>query len=97
MSGFAVWDRVRGGLVLSCLLISACLALSMRATEEEEEKTDTVARGRDQETEGLRDNAAGNSDNETDTSAADSRTRAALFPSDWESGTAGEAGARLSS
>jgi hypothetical protein len=42
MSGFAVWGRVRGGLVLSCLLISACLALSVRTTEEEEEKTDTV-------------------------------------------------------
>ncbi len=71
--------------------------MSMRTTEEEEEKTDTVAKGRDQETEGLRDNAAGNSDNETDTSAAASRTRAALLPSDWESDTAGEAGARLSS
>ncbi len=47
---------VRVGLVLSCLFISACLALSGTTTDEEEEKTDTVAWGRDQETEGRRVN-----------------------------------------
>jgi len=93
----ALWGEVGVGLVLSCLFISACIALSVRTTGKEEEKTSTVERGRDQETEDLGDSEAGNWDNETDTSAADSRTRAALFPSDWESGTAGEAGARLSS
>ena len=54
----------------------------MRTTREEEEKINTVARGRDQETEDLRDSEAGNLENETDKSVADSRTRAALFPSD---------------
>jgi hypothetical protein len=49
-------------------------------TGEEEEKTNTVVRGRDQDTEDLRDGETGNRDNETDKSAADSRTRAALFP-----------------
>jgi hypothetical protein len=33
---------VRVGLVLSCLFISACLALSGKTTDDEEEKTDTV-------------------------------------------------------
>ena len=47
-----------------------------------EEKTNTVARGRDQDTEGLMTGETGNRDNETDKSAADSRTRAALNPSD---------------
>ena len=63
-------------------MISACLALSVRTTGEEEEKTNTVARGRDQDTEDLRDGETGNRDNETDKSAADSRTRVALFSSD---------------
>ena len=93
----ALWGRVWVGLVLSCLMISACLALSVGTTGEEEEKTNTVVRGRDQDTEDLRDGETGNRDNETDKAAADSRTRAALFPSDWGSGTAGEAGALLSS
>ncbi len=56
--------------------------MSVGTTGEEEEKTNTVARGRDQETVDLRDSEAGNGGKETDTSAADSRTRAALVPSD---------------
>ncbi len=50
----SVSGRVRVGLVLSCLWISACLALFVRTTDGEKEKKDTVARGIDQETEGLR-------------------------------------------
>jgi len=51
----SVSGRVRVGLVLSCLWISACLALSVRTTDGKEEKKDTVAREIDQGLEGLRD------------------------------------------
>ncbi len=89
----SVSGRVRVGLVLSCLLISACLALSVLTTDEEEEKKDTVARGRDQETEGLRDSGE---EQRTDEGrgvglAARARTRLGLSPSDLRLGKAGEA------
>ncbi len=85
--------RVRVGFVLSCLLISACLALSVRTTDEEDGKTDTVARGRDQETEGLRDSGE---EHKTDERrgvgvAARTRTRLDCCPSDLRLGKAGEA------
>ena len=85
--------RVRVGLVLSCLWISACLALFGRTTDGEEEKKDTVARGIDQETEGLRDSGE---EHRTDEGggvglAARARTRLGLSPSDLRLGKAGEA------
>ncbi len=69
--GLALGDGVCVGLVLSCLLISACLALSVGTAEKEGEKTKD-----------LRDGEAGHGGKETDTLATDSRTRAALVPSD---------------
>ncbi len=80
----SVSGRVRVGLVLSCLWISACLALSVRTTDGEEEKKDTVARGIDQETEGLRDSGE---EHRTDEGgdvglAARARTRLGFSPSD---------------
>ena len=76
--------RVRVGLVLSCLWISACLALFGRTTDGEEEKKDTVARGIDQETEGLRVMRGVGL-------AARTRTRLGLSPSDFRLGKAGKA------
>jgi hypothetical protein len=89
----SVSNRVRVGLVLSCLLVSACLALSVRTTDEEEEKKDTVARGRDQETEGLRDSGEEHSTDEGRGVglAARAQTRLGLIPSDLRLGKAGEA------
>ena len=89
----SVLGRVRVGLVLSCLWISACLALSVRSTDGKEEKKDTVARGIDQETEGLRDSGE---EHRTDEEggvglAARARTRLGLSPSDLRLGKAGEA------
>ena len=74
---------VRVGLVLSCLFISACLALSGKTTDDEEEKTDTVARGRDQETEGRKDNGEehGTDEGRGDELAARTRTRLGLCSS----------------
>ena len=69
--GLALWGGVCVGLVLSCLLISACLALSVGTTGEEGEKTKD-----------LREGEAGHGGKETDTLATDSRTRAVLVPSD---------------
>ena len=84
---------VRGGLVLSCLFISACLALSGETTDEGEEKTDTVARGRDQGTEGRRDNGEEHKTGEMrgDGLAARARTRLGLCPSDFKLSKGGEA------
>jgi len=84
---------VRVVLVLSCLFISACLALSGKTTDEEEEKTDTVARGRDQETEGRRDNGEEHKTGERrgDGLAARARTRLGLCPSDFKLSKGGEA------
>ncbi len=89
----SVSGRVRVGLVLSCLWISACLALSVRTTDGKEERKDTVARGIDQEKEGLRDSGE---EHRTDEGggvwlAARARTRLGLSPSDLRLGKAGEA------
>ena len=80
----SVSGRVRVGLVLSCLWISACLALFVRTTDGEEEKKDTVARGIDQETEGRRVMGGVGL-------AARTRTRLDLSPSDFRLGKAGKA------
>jgi hypothetical protein len=91
----SVSGRVRVGLVLPCLLISACLALSVRTTDEEEGKTDTVASERDQkETEGLRDSGEehGADEGRGVGLATRGRTRLGLSPSDLRLvGKAGEA------
>jgi hypothetical protein len=80
----AVPGRARVGLVLSCLWISACLALLVRTTDGEEEKRDTVARGIHQETEGQRVMGGVGL-------AARTRTRLDLSPSDFRLGKAGKA------
>ena len=88
----SVLGRVRVGLVLSCLWISACLALSVRTADGKEEKKDTVARGIDQETEGLRDSGEEHRTDEGGVGlAARARTRLGLSPSDLRLGKAGEA------
>ena len=89
----SVSGRVRVGLVVSCLWISACLALSVRTTDGKEEKKDTVARGIDQGTEGLRDRGEEHRIDEGGGVwlAARARTRLGLSPSDLRLGKAGEA------
>ena len=89
----SVSGRVRVGLVLSCLFISACLALSGKTTDDEEEKTDTVARGRAQETEGRKDSGEehGTDEGRGDELAARTRTRLGLCPSDFRLSKAGKA------
>ncbi len=81
------------GLGLSCLFVSACLALSGKTTDDGEERTDTVGRGRDQETGGRKDNGEehGADEGRGDELAPKTRTRLGLCPSDLKLSKAGEA------
>ncbi len=81
------------GLGLSCLLVSACLALSGKMTDDGEERTDTVGRGRDQETGGRKDNGEehGAVEGRGDELVPRTRTRLVLCPSDLKLSKAGEA------
>ncbi len=85
-------DCVRG-LVLSCLFISACFAMSGETTDDGEDNAETVTRGREQETEGRRDNGEEKMTDERggDGLAARTRTRLGMCPSDLKLSKAGEA------
>ncbi len=78
---------------MSCLFISACFALSGKTTDDGEDNAETVPRGREQETEGRRDNGAVQVTDERggDGLAARTRTRLGFYPSDLKLSKAGEA------
>ncbi len=81
------------GLVLSCLFISACFALSGETTDDGKDNAGTVTRGGEQKREGRRDSGEEQMTDERggDGLAARTRTRLGCCPSDLELSKAGEA------